>query len=71
MKKFKCFANFRFDSISLVEKRGTDLTLAKRICGKSSPYEYVSLSNELYVHFNTDDSVQRKGFEMYIFFIEK
>ncbi|XP_039438500.1 tolloid-like protein 1 [Culex pipiens pallens] len=51
-----------YDHIALYDGSSQDSHTLGRFCGAKTPHPISSTTNELYMVFNTDTSVQRKGF---------
>uniref|UniRef100_A0A336L7R2 Metalloendopeptidase n=1 Tax=Culicoides sonorensis TaxID=179676 RepID=A0A336L7R2_CULSO len=51
-----------YDHVAVFDGNSPDSTTLGRFCGSKLPHPIASTSNEMYMLFNSDNSVQRKGF---------
>lgn len=51
-----------YDNVAFYDGPGEDSQTLGRFCGSKIPHPIVATSNELYMVFKSDASVQRKGF---------
>lgn len=52
-----------YDYISVFDGSGTKNKTLGKFCGSKSPHPIMSTSNEMFMVFKSDGSVQRKGFK--------
>ncbi|KAJ8022333.1 Tolloid-like protein 2 [Holothuria leucospilota] len=58
-----------FDSLSVYDGNSTTDSLLAKLCGTNLPYPVYSTTNEMFVVFSSDETVERNGFEANFTFI--
>jgi len=51
-----------YDHIAIYDGDSPDSIILGRFCGTKEPYPILATSNQMYMAFKSDASVQRKGF---------
>ena len=56
--------NFRYDYLRIYDGSSNQSPMLGRYCGSSIPPSLISSSNEMFIHFKSDGSVNDKGFRI-------
>ena len=55
---------FSYDSLTIYDGDSSTSSMMGKYCGDSIPHSHVSSSNEILVHFQSDEGVTYNGFKM-------
>ena len=58
------FLSFRHDSLSIYDGGSIESPMFGRYCGDSIPTDKVSTTNQIFIHFKTNEFVTLPGFQL-------